>query len=85
MSKNKNRSLTDALALRHTTTAILNSLFIFSFPPNTRKCVFRLAVIKHGAADRGFAVSLVCVFTQTPETQARVCCLMATSSWGQSI
>ena len=82
MSKNKNRSQTDALVGRHTTTAILESLFI---SPNARKFVFRLAVIKRGAADGGFVVHLSSLFTQSPATLARVCCLMATPSLGQSI
>ncbi len=85
MRKNKNTSQTDALVGRHTTTAILNSLCISSFPPKTRKCVFHLAVIERGDVDRGFAVHLSCVFTQTPATLARVCCLMATPLLGQSI
>lgn len=77
MSKNKNRSLTDALVGKHTTTAILNSLFISSSPLNSRKCVFRLAVIKHGAVDGGFKLRVYFL--------ARVRGLMATLSLVQSI
>lgn len=46
--------------------------------------MFRLAVIKRGAADGGFVVHLG-LFTQSPATLARDGCFMAIPSLGQSI
>lgn len=58
---------------------------IHYFLLNIRKCVFDSAVTRRGAVDKGFAVRLGCVFTQTPPTLAKACCLIATPSLAQSI